>query len=126
MELFEDGLSGGGPGEWLALLVVVSDEVIALGDQLFDRGEGAVANALLGDDGEEAFDLVEPGVAGRDEVRMPARMRGQPGVDLRMLVAAVVVDDAMYVQVGGDGLVDFEQESQELLMPMPRLARCQN
>lgn len=42
------------------LLVVLSDEVINFGDELFDTAEGAAANRFVGDQREEAFDHVQP------------------------------------------------------------------
>ena len=39
MQFFEDGVSRGGPSEWLALGVVRVDEVIDFLHKLFDAGE---------------------------------------------------------------------------------------
>ena len=55
-------------------------------------------------------------------MHMPAGACRQPRLDLRMLVTAVVVDDAVHVEFGWHGLVDFAQERQEFLMSMTRLA----
>ena len=47
----------------------------------------------------------------------------QPGLEVRVAVRGVVVDDAMNVGLDGHGLVDLAQERQELLMTMAWLAR---
>ena len=49
-ELGDDRIGGGGPHEWLAVLVVVSDEVIDFRGQILDRSERAAADRLVGDD----------------------------------------------------------------------------
>lgn len=41
-------------------------------------------------------------------------------------VRGAVVDDAMNVQLGGNGLVDLAQECHEFLMSMAGLATCQH
>lgn len=122
MQLFKDRIGGGSPLEGLAVRVVCRDEVINALHELFDTGERAAPNGLVSDQGKEALDLIEPGTVGRDEMHVPARPTGQPGLDLGMAVRGVVVADAVNVQLDGDGLVDLAQEGQELLMPVPRLA----
>ena len=41
--------------------VVVLDEEVDSGDQLFDAFERAAADSLLGDEAKPSLDLVEPG-----------------------------------------------------------------
>jgi hypothetical protein len=53
----------------------LGDEVIDLRYQVFDAGEGAASNRLIGDERKEALDLVEPGAVGRDEMDVPMRVR---------------------------------------------------
>ena len=126
MQFFKDGIGGGCPLEWLAVGVVRGDEVVDALHELFDAGEGPASNGLVGDQGEESLDLVQPRTVGRDEVHVPARSGGQPSLDLRVAMCGVVVADAMNVQLGWHGLVDLAQEGQEFLMPMARLARSQH
>jgi hypothetical protein len=59
-ELGEDRIGGGGPFEWLAILVVVGHEMVDAFYQLLDRGEGAAPEYLVGNQAEEALDLIEP------------------------------------------------------------------
>jgi hypothetical protein len=63
--------------------------------------EGAALDVALGDEGEEAFDLVEPRGIGRREVKMPTRMAREPSSDLGMLMGGVAVDDEMDVELVG-------------------------
>lgn len=95
-------------------------------DQLFDRAERASTDRLVGDQRKEAFDLVEPRTVGGNEMHVPAGACRQPRLDLRMLVTAVVVDDAMHVELGRDGFVDFTQKRQKFLMPVTWLASCKH
>ena len=84
--------------------------------------ERAAADRTLGDEGEEAFDLVEPGGVGGREVNVPARTAGEPGSDLGMLVGGVVVDDEMDVELSRHVGLDVTQEGEELLMAMAGFA----
>ena len=68
---------------------------------------------------EQAFDLVDPGGSGRGEVDVEPGVAGQPGVDLGGLVGGVVVADEVDVELGGDGLVDGDQELAELDRAVP-------
>lgn len=91
-------------------------------DQLFNRAERTSVDRFVSDQRKESFDLVKPRTVGRDEMHVPAGAGCQPRLDLRMLVTAVVVHDAVHVEIGRDGLVDFAQERQEFLMSMARFA----
>jgi hypothetical protein len=77
----------------------------------------AAADRLVGDQREEALDLVQPRAVGGDQVRMPAQARRQPCLDLRMAVCGEVLGDAVDARLGGDGLIDLAQEGRELLVP---------
>jgi len=126
MQLLEDRICRGSPFERLEVGVVCRDEVIDALNQLLDTGERAAADGLVGDQREEALDLVEPRTVGRDEMHVPARSRRQPRLDLGVAVGGVVVGNAVDVQLGRHGLVDLAQEGQELLMTVARLARSQH
>lgn len=125
MQLLKNGIGSGSPAEGLAVGVVVGDELVNAADELLDAGERAAPYGLVGNQREEAFDLIQPGTVGWHEVHVPARAACQPGLDLRMAVRGVVVDDAMNVQLSRHGLVDLAQERQEFLMAMTRLASGQ-
>ena len=77
---------------------------------------------FLGQEREEALDLVEPGGAGRGEVDMPARMAGQPTLDGRGLVGRVIVHHQMDVEVVGDPGFESAQEFEELPAAVTREA----
>jgi len=59
------------------------------GLQVDDGSEVAAPEALAGEIGEEAFNGVEPGTGFRGEVEGPARVPGEPGVDLGVGVRGV-------------------------------------
>jgi hypothetical protein len=63
-----------------------------------DAVEAAAVDGLAGDQGEPAFDQVEPRGTGRSEVQMEARVGGEPVHDRRMLVGDVVVADQMQLK----------------------------
>jgi hypothetical protein len=74
----------------------------------------AAAEELVGEVAEPAFDLVDPGRAGRGEVQVEAWTFGQPGVDRRGFVGGQVVADHVHVQLGRHRLIDADQEFLEL------------
>jgi hypothetical protein len=53
--------------------------------------------SLARDLGGEPLHQIEPGGACRGKVKMEARVLGEPGLDRRMFVRAVVVEDEMNV-----------------------------
>ena len=65
-----------------------ADEVVDFFDEVGGGIERATTNSALSDEGEEAFDLVEPGGTGGREVNVPMRTAGEPSSDLRMLWVA--------------------------------------
>ena len=60
MEGWEIGVGGG-------------DKMIDALHELFDAGERTSPNGLVGDQGEESLNLIEPRTVRRDEVHVPAR-----------------------------------------------------
>lgn len=75
---------------------------------------GAAADAALGERCEPALDLVESGGQGRREVDVKPRMPGEPVLDQRGLVRAVVVHDQMHVEHCRRVGIDSAQELQQL------------
>ena len=49
-----------------------------------------------------------------------APMAGEPGLDPRMLVSRVVVDDQMDLEIGRNTVVEMVEKSEKLLVPMAR------
>ena len=60
MELLKNRVGSGGPAKRLGVGVVVRDELIDALHELLDAGERAATDGLVGDQGEEALDLVQP------------------------------------------------------------------
>ena len=58
MELFEDRICGGSPFEGLAVDVVLRNEVIDALHELFNASKRATTDDLVGNQREEALDLV--------------------------------------------------------------------
>ena len=88
VDLFNDAVGVGGPDEGLGALIVLGEVAVDGGLEVDQGVEGAALQAAAGQRGEEGLDGVEPGAGGRREVEGPARMTGQPGADLGMLVGA--------------------------------------
>ena len=97
--LFENGLSRGGPHERPGLGVIVCDESVDLLRELLDTAESAPTNGALSDDVEPNLYLVEPRRIGGRKMDMVAGAGGKPALDSRMLMGGVVVDDQVDVKV---------------------------
>ena len=82
------------------------DEAVDFGDQFFDAFEGAATDGLLRNQSEPALHLIEPGRVGGREVKMKARPCRQPCAHLGVFVGGVVVENQVYIQICGHGLVN--------------------
>jgi len=69
---------------------VLGDEAVDGGLEIDEGVEDAVLQPAARQLGEEAFDGTEPGAGCRREVELPARMAGEPGADLVLLVGGDV------------------------------------
>ena len=92
-----------------------ADEAIDFLDEVGGGIERATTDSALRDEGEEAFDLVEPGGVGGREVKVPTRTASEPSSDLGMLMGGVVVGDEMNVELGRYIGLDVPQEGEKLL-----------
>ena len=88
----EDGISAFGPHERLGFGVVGLNESSDVGLEFLDTAMDAALDLLVGEQRKPAFDLIEPGGAGRREVHVITRMAGEPGRDRRRLVGGVIVE----------------------------------
>lgn len=84
-ELGEYRLGRRGPLERLWMLVVVIDERVDLALEVGHRLERTAADRLVGDQGEPALDLIEPGTVGWREMDVKAGSSRQPGTNPRRL-----------------------------------------
>ena len=105
----------------LGVLVPDLDPGADIGLQGMDVGVDSALEQLGGEFGEPAFDLVRPGRAGRDKMRVKSRVGGQPPLDGVGLVGGVVVADQMDVEVGRDFLSSL---ARNFLNSMDRCRRC--
>jgi hypothetical protein len=78
-----------GPDEGPGIIILSFRYQLMAALEVGDRAEYAAADALASDLGEEAFNRIEPGGG---EVEDPARVAGEPGVDLGMLAGGVIVE----------------------------------
>src|SRR5260370_15669518 len=97
-------------------MVGLGDEAVDGGLEVDDRAKDAALEAAPGEFGEEALDGIEPRARGRGEVEDEARMARQPGLDLRMLMGGVVVDDDVDDLTGGGFRLVRLEEAGELLV----------
>ena len=81
--------------------IVISDIGVDFLYQFADAAKGAAPNCLLGDEPEPALHLVEPTCVSGGVVEVIAGVAGEPGLDLGMLVGAVVVGDQMDLSPAG-------------------------
>lgn len=107
-------------GREFALWVRIKRSIFC--DEVGGGIERSSTTGALGDEREEAFDLIEPGGVGWREVNVPTRPAGEPGPDLGMLVGGVVVDDEMDVRLVRHVTFDVTQEGEELLVAMAGFA----
>ena len=106
----KDGIGGLGPDERFRVVVVGLDEGGDVRLQCLDAAVNATLDLLVGKQREPAFDLVQPGRAGRGEVQVIARVTGQPSADRRGLVGGIVVEHQVDVEIGGHRRFDRRQE----------------
>jgi hypothetical protein len=118
----EDVVGGLGPAEGPGIGVVGVDESADVVLKLLRGCVDAAPDLLVGDQGEEALDLVDPGRTGRREVDVPARPLGQPVPDRLGLVGGIVVHHQMHVEVGWHAGLDLIQELPELAGAVLRIA----
>ena len=79
------------------------------GFEFGDAVEDAAADGVLGDQAEEALDLIDPGRRSRREVDVEARVALEPGFDRGVLVGGVVVDDQVQIERLGRFAIDGAQ-----------------
>jgi hypothetical protein len=96
----EDIVCGLGPSERLWVGIVVADEGSDVGAQGIDASMDAASDLFIGQQSEEALDLIEPRRIGRRQMHMPARPLGEPCADQRCFVGGVIVHDEMNVEFG--------------------------
>src|SRR4029453_1860055 len=82
---------------------------------------GPPLDLFVGEQGEPAFDEIEPGPTGRGEVEMEARPAGQPAMNHGRFVRAIVVENQVHIQLAGHGGVNSVQEFAELDGSMPAM-----
>src|SRR5262249_41713821 len=87
-----------------------------------ERMEDAALQPPPGERGEEGLDRIGPGAGGGREMERPARMPGEPGAHLGVLVGGIVVEDGVDQFAGGGRGPGPMEETDELLVAVPRHA----
>ena len=90
--------------------IVLSNELLNLGNQFLDALERTTANGSLGDDVEPDFHLVEPGSVGGCVVNLVTRVGSQPPLDSWMLVGSIVIYDQMDFHIRWHAGIDLFEE----------------
>ncbi len=86
--------------------------------------EGAATDHSLSDEGEESFDLIQPGTAGGSEMEVKTLplLRLHPALYLGAFVSAVVVHDEVNFPFGWQCFLQVIQEADELPAAVAGLA----
>jgi hypothetical protein len=99
------------------------NEVIDGGLQGDDGMEDASLQFSAAELGEEALDRVEPRSGCRGEVEGPARVAGEPGSNLGVLVDGIVVEDDVDGLALGHLALDGVEETDEFLVTVAAMLR---
>src|SRR5207247_7678160 len=111
----QDGVGILGPDERFRLVVVMRQ---VLADRALEgrhTRRRAAADAHARDVEKPPFDEIEPGAAGRHEMKVHARMTPEPSSDRWTFVRAEVVQDEMQVLALRGHVVEVTQELHKLL-----------
>jgi hypothetical protein len=90
---FEDLVGGFGPDEWFRIPIVMVEE----SSNCILEFASAAVQLLFSKEGEPAFDQVKPGITGRGEVQVEARVAQQPTFDGQGLVRSVITKNQVRV-----------------------------
>jgi hypothetical protein len=94
------------------------EESVDDGLEIDERAKHAALQASLGEFCGEALDRIEPGGPGRCAMENEARLPSEPGPNLRMLMAAVIVEDHADDLASGNFRLNGVEEADELLVPL--------
>lgn len=92
------------------MIVVVFNVVFNGLYQLIDALECASANAFACDFTKPSLHKIEPGRRCGDEMKMETRMLPEPDLNFRMFVCAVIVHDAVDIQILRSAAINRPQE----------------
>jgi hypothetical protein len=107
-----------GPCEGLWGLIMFGEVSVDGGLEVDDAVEDAALEPTLGENGEKAFDGIEPRSGCRGEVEGEARMPPQPFDDFGMFMGGVVIQDHMDQSADRNLGLDLVEEANELLVPV--------
>ncbi len=110
----ENLIGSAGPDEWFRIFVVDLDESANGRLKLFDAAERAAPDPFVGEFGEPSLHQVQPGAVCGREVNVKTGPLEQPVPDESSLVRAVVIQNQVHVQLGGNLRLDRVQKPAEL------------
>jgi len=122
IDLLDNVVGIGGPGDGFGFAVVFADVSLDGGLQVDQRAEDAALQSPADEGGKEGFHRIGPGAGSRREMKHPAGVLGEPGAHFGMLVGGVVVEDGMDEFAGRYDLLDAVEETDEHLVVMSRHA----
>lgn len=106
----EDFVGGLRPDEWSWVVAPVGEPGPDVAFGVLDGAVDTALELLLREFGELRLPQVQPGRTRRCEVQVEAGMCQQPLLDGGCLVGDVVVENQVYLEVGGHFLVQLGQE----------------
>jgi len=118
LNFLEDVRGGGSPDKGLGFCVVCDNMSFDSFNQFIDATEDTPSQAVDRKIPEESFDHVEPGCAGRSEVKVESRIASLPGFHSRMLMGGVIIADDVYLLVGGCRFDNQVEEADPFLVPV--------
>ena len=119
MDLRDDAVGIGSPDEGFGFAVVLAEVSVDRGLEIDQRVEGAALQPPPGERGEEALDRIGPGAGGGHEMKRPARVPGEPGTHLGVLVGGIIVEDGVDQLAGRHGGLNPIEKADELLVAVP-------
>lgn len=119
LNFVENVLGCGGPNEGFGMFVMIG-EIPVDGDlQIGDAPEYPSTNPLMSDLREKAFHKVQPGAGCRSKMKVEAWVTLQPCLHFWMLMGRIIVSDQVQIEVFRCASINFAQELDEFLMPVP-------
>ena len=118
LNFLEDVRGGGSPDKGLGFCIVRDNMSFDSFNQFINATEDTPPQAVDREIPEESFDHVEPGSAGRSEVKVESRIASLPGFHSRMLMGGVIIADDVYLLVGRCCFDNQVEKADPFLVPV--------
>lgn len=120
LNLSKDGLSILVPGENLGLIIMMLQECLDGGNEIWNTFKHTASNAALRQLSIPPLDHIQPRVTGGREMEMHPGVSLEPALHRRTFMRAVIVHDKMQLEFSGRGLINGFQKSDKFLTPVSR------